>query len=208
MNRRLAVAVGLAAVLAVVVAGCGGAHDHSSATHLTLLAVNPQVGRAVFHLSCRPAGGDVPAPARACAALARSPGIVESPKPFVCHGPGWWDVAISGRLDGTPLRRHVSTCWTQQMRLIGALGIARSLVAHLQPRRKTTLLSGEAHTFPSGRLRPGDEVVCRGHGRTIKGGVPIAFGAEAEAGYDGVGVKPLELKITRHRDGSVSASCT
>ena len=207
MKPRLVAVVGLVTVLAVGAVDCGGRHDSSPATHLTLLAVDPQVGRAVFHLSCGPAGGDVPAPARACAALARTPGLVETAKPFVCHGPGWWDISIKGRLDGRLLRRHVSTCWTSQMQLIGALGIGRVLISHLQPRRRGTLVGGEERTFPPGVLRPGDEVVCRGRGRTIDGGVPVAVGAEAEAGYDGVGVRPLDLTIVRRRDGSVAASC-
>ena len=49
------------------------------ATHLTILAVNPHVARAEFHVSCEPAGGEVPSRADARAALATAPELVTSP---------------------------------------------------------------------------------------------------------------------------------
>jgi hypothetical protein len=37
---------------------------------------------------------------------------VSSSKPFVCLGgtTSWWDITISGRIDGRRLHRSVSTC--------------------------------------------------------------------------------------------------
>lgn len=207
--RRMKVARVTVALLAVaVLAGCGGRAHGQAATRLTILAVDPNVGRAVFHLSCAPAGGDVPAPARACAALERTPGLVRRPVPFVCHGPAWWDLTISGRLDGHPLSRHVGTCWTPQMALIGRLGIAPSLQRHLQPRRTGAVLPGASRTFPGGVLRPGDAVVCEALGRRLVTGVPVASGQTEETGYDSVGGGSISLGVTRHRDGSVTATCS
>ena len=44
---------------AALAAGCGGGRSASPATELTMLAVNANVGRAVFHVDCSPAGGDL-----------------------------------------------------------------------------------------------------------------------------------------------------
>lgn len=210
MTLRPASLVPLALLLlALGVAGCGG-HGHARVgkTTLTILAVDPNVGRAAFHLSCAPAGGDVPEPARACAALARSPQLVTSPTPFVCHGPAWWDVTIRGRLDGRPVSRHVQTCWTEQMALIGGLGIANGLPRHMLPRRTGRLLPGTRRIFPRGVLRPGDAVVCTVHGRRLVGGVPVAVDGAAEIGYDGLGAEPVSLTVARRRDGTVTAACS
>ena len=197
------------ALLVPALAGCGGhAQARVGRTTLTILAVDPDVGRAVFRLSCAPAGGDVPEPERACAALARSPQLVTRPVPFVCHGPAWWDLTITGRLDGRPLRRHVSTCWTAQMGLIGRLGIADGLQRHLLPRRTGRLLPGTQRTFPPGVLRPGDAVVCEARGRRLVGGVPPASGGGAETGYDGTGAGPVSLTVVRRPDGTVTAACS
>jgi hypothetical protein len=89
-------------------------------TDLTLLAVNPCVGRAAFHLACAPTGGDLGNPARACAALVARPQLVTSPKPFTCFGGtfSWWDISITGRLRGRRIHTHTSTCWTPQMAMI------------------------------------------------------------------------------------------
>ena len=117
-------------------AGCGS-RAVTPSTDLTLLAVNQSVGRAALHLTCRPDGGDLRNPARACAALAAQPELVTSPKPFTCFGGrfSWWDVTITGRLHGRPIRSHTSTCWTPQMAMIDRLGISwKSLQAHLLPR--------------------------------------------------------------------------
>jgi hypothetical protein len=103
-------------LVAVLLAGCGSGAANP-ATDLRLLALNPFVGRAAFHLTCAPPGGDLGNPARACAALAAQPRLVTRPKPFTCMGGtfSWWDVTITGRLQGRQVRTHTSTCWTPQM---------------------------------------------------------------------------------------------
>jgi hypothetical protein len=158
--------VGLAIGSLVALSGCGGgpgtrgAEEHEGAepaTQLTILAVNPNVGRAVFRLSCgSPAKGDIPSPERACAVLEQSPELVTSPRRFVCGGGtfSWWDITISGRLAGNPLDSHTSTCWTPQMEMIGKLGIGASLEAHLLPRAREELIGGQQRTIPSGVLQP------------------------------------------------------
>lgn len=212
---RVGMRVSLLLIIASL-AGCGGSRSGAArgsaapGTHLTILAVNPNVGRAVFHLACGPAGGDLPSPTRACDALHETPSLVTNPKPFICHGGpnSWWDITISGRLRGRVFRSHTATCWTPQMAMIGRLGINRSLTAHLVPRRSQELIGGEQRTIPAGVLRPGDLVVCRAHGRRLQDGVPIEVGAHSQTGYSGVDVTSVTLTVTRHRDGSVTASCT
>src|SRR5438132_1259541 len=105
MSRVLVLAVAIFAL-----AGCGDASSKS--TKLTVVAVNTNLGRAVFHLSCHPAGGDLPNAEAACAALAGTPQLVTDPRPFVCHGGlfSWWDVTITGQVRGKNLRRSFSTC--------------------------------------------------------------------------------------------------
>jgi hypothetical protein len=197
-----------AVALAASLAGCG-THVAPS-TSLTLLAVNPEVGRAAFHLTCGPSGGDFRDAAGACAALAERPDLVTKPKPFVCRGgtTSWWDVTISGRLRGHAVRAHTSTCWTPQMATIRRLGIGgwQSLRAHLLPRRREVLLPTERRAFASGALRPGDLVTCRIRGHKLEAGVPIAYGTGG-VGWGGKDVVPVTLSITRKPDGSVTASC-
>ena len=205
----LAVAMRVCVCLLLAAASAGVAHAGARpSTRVTILAVNPNVGRALFHLSCGPAGGDVPAPKRACTALASDPELVLRPHPFVCHGgpSSWWDITVSGRLGHRAFRSHTSSCWTPQMALIGRLGIGRSLAAHLLPRRRQGLFGGQQRTFRAGMLRPGDLVVCDTHGRHLENGVPLA--GTSETGFDGVGVARVRLRVTRHSDGSVTASCT
>src|SRR5205807_409060 len=126
------------------------------------------VGRALFHLTCSPAGGDLPDTSRACAAIGAQPALVTRPKPFVCAGGtfSWWDITVSGRFRGRPLRRFFSTCWTPQMATIGRLGLSwHVLRQHLEPRRREGLIGGQEHTYAAGVLRPADLVTCdvRGH---------------------------------------------
>jgi hypothetical protein len=188
-------------VLVAAAACCAGCSSGGPATRLTILAVNPNVGRAVFHVAC---------PSRACAALEAEPSLATRPKPSVCWGgpESWWELWITGRVRGRPVHAHVATCWTPQMRLIGKLGIARTLQAHLVPRRRRELLIGEHVTYPAGALRPGDLVVCRTYVQRLEAGVPLIY--ELGGSGAGYGSKRIEfmLRVVRHRDGSVTASCT
>jgi hypothetical protein len=139
-------------LIAAALSGCGGGGDGGGRpdTSLTILAVNPNVGRAEFRLSCAPAAGDLPLPERACAALDATPELVTNPEPFTCLGGtfSWWDITISGRLDGQPLHSETSSCWTPQMELIAKLEIGRALDAHLLPRRNERLSGREVRTIP------------------------------------------------------------
>jgi hypothetical protein len=195
-------------LLAVLVAGCGSERVTHS-TDVTLLAVNPSVGRASFHLACGPAGGDLGNPTRACAALAARPELVTDPEPFFCLGGtfSWWDITITGRLHGQRIHAHTSTCWTPQMAMIRRLGIGfQSLRAHLLPRGREAVLPGMQRTFPAGLLRPGDLVTCDILGHKLEGGVPIEY-LTSSAGYGGRNVTSVTLSVTHNRDESVSASC-
>jgi hypothetical protein len=137
-------------LVAVSLTGCGSG-ESSRPTKLTFLAVNPFVGRAAFHLTCSPPGGDLRYPARACSAVAARPQLVANPKPFTCRGgpTSWWAITITGRLRGRQIRTHVATCWTPQMALIGRLGMGRQLQAHLLPQRRAA-----RSRPPSRRRRP------------------------------------------------------
>jgi hypothetical protein len=213
--RRSLVAVrsGKAAALLIVLLlpGCGGSAESGSGpeTKLTIRAVNPNVGRAAFELSCEPVGGDLPEPERACAALADSPDLVRTPKPFVCAGGlfSWWDLTISGYAHRRPVDTRVSTCWTPQMELIGRLGIGRSLDAHLLPRRTESLVGPARRTLPPGVLEPADLVVCEIDGRRLELGVPVRAEESPETGYSGGGVRTVMLRVTLNRDHSVTADC-
>ncbi len=178
-------------------------------TDLTLLAVNPSVGRASFHLACGPAGGDIGNPGRACAALAARPELVTNPKPFSCYGGtfSWWDITITGRLRGRRIHTHTSTCWTPQMAMIRRLGIGfQSLNAHMLPRRREAVLPGTQRTFPAEWLRPGDAVTCDILGHKLDDGIPIEY-ATSSTGYGGKNVTSVTLSVTHNRDDSVTARC-
>jgi len=225
-RRQMRGVIGLLAVAALVAVGYGinrsvtGARSSGSAsnggatgyakTRLTVVALNSWVGRAVFHLDCRPAGGDIPSPARACAALARAPQLVTSPKPFTCMGgtSSWWDVAISGRFNGRPIRRAFSTCWTPQMTTIGRLRLGWPVLQkHLVARRAEAVMPGTSALFPPGELRAADLVTCSILGHHLQLGVPIDVGPPASTGFGGANVTAVTLTVAHHRDGSVSASC-
>ena len=91
--RRLLVAlVAVGAVLTVELRGRGSVAPVPA--NLTVLVVSegfpgrgtvPQGngGRALFHLKCDPASGDVADPAMACAAIAAQPSLVTNPKPYL-----------------------------------------------------------------------------------------------------------------------------
>jgi hypothetical protein len=211
------------ALLVLALAGCGSGMNLVG-TRLTLTAINPNVGLAVFHLKCGPSGGDVNDPGAACSALGHDPKLVTSPQPFTCLGgpTSWFDVTISGRLAGKPVDRKFSTCWTPQMATLGKLGLANSLRDHVRPRRRGLVLAHRTHTFPPGALRPGDLIVCTilhhrlelpiPEGRNPIGKTGVGFGGKLVE----VGNSPNEtlkdivnvtLSGTRDANGSITASC-
>ena len=130
MLVKALIAAATAATLAV--AGCGGRDD----TSLTIEARNSFLGTASFALRCDPPSGDLPDPPRACATIERRPRLVLEPQSFTCAGGtfSWWDVRIRGRLEGDAVDVETSTCWTEQMPLIAALGIgSETLQRHIDP---------------------------------------------------------------------------
>jgi len=200
--------VALALFLLPAAAGCGSAMNLSG-TKLTLTAINPNVGRAVFHLDCGPNGGDLSDPSSACSALGHDPKLVTSPQPFTCLGgpSSWFDMTISGRLAGKPVHRKFSTCWTPQMATLGKLGLARSLESHVLRRRHGIVRPGSPHVFSPGALRPGDLIVCRILERRLELGIPTHFGSIGSVGAGGTAIGSVTLSGRRHADGSISASC-
>lgn len=199
----------LCLLLTLPLAGCGGG-SKPPATALTILAVNSSVGRSVFHLDCGPAGGDVPDPAKACVALAATPQLITEPKRFICAGGtfSWWDVTITGRLDKKPVRRFFSTCWTPQMATIASLHLGWPVLQkHLLPRLHVSVLAGTTHVFPPGALRAADVIACDIRGHQLAMGVPDTFGSGGSVGYGGTNIVSVNLTVSRHRDGSVSATC-
>jgi hypothetical protein len=201
----------MVSVVVLVVAGCGGSRMLPR-TQLTMIALNANIGRAVFHLSCAPVGGDLPTAAKACAALSHNVALVENPKPFNCFGglSSWWDVEISGRLNGKPLRRQFSTCWTPQMATIARLGLGgKALQQHMLPRRRAALLAGTTRSWPGGALRSADLVTCDILGHHLETGVPDTTGPDAKmsTGFGGTNVTSVVLTVAHNSDGSVTASC-
>src|SRR4051794_7174659 len=73
------------------------------AAKLTVLAVREGGGRALFHLRCDPAAGNVAHPAKACAAIAAQPSLVTNPKPFYDGGNNVAYFTITGSLNGKPV---------------------------------------------------------------------------------------------------------
>jgi hypothetical protein len=213
-RRRIVSAVFRTALLASLATALSVGCDSSQTpgTNLTMLALNPSVGRAVFHLRCAPTGGDLPDPSRACAALRQQPRLVTRPKPFVCAGGtfSWWDVTISGRLNGTTIRRSFATCWTPQMATIGRFGLSWDVLRkHLVARRHEGVLPGTRRVFPPGVLRAADLVTCDILGHHLEAGVPVGTGPEGRVstGYGGANIVSVVLTVAHNRDGSVSASC-
>lgn len=216
--------VTLALFLVLAAAGCGSSGMSLTGTKLTLRAINPDVGLAIFHLDCGPTGGDVSDPAAACSVLGRDRKLVTAPQPYTCLGgpTSWFDMTISGRLAGKPVHRTFSTCWAKGMPTLDKLGLTSSLMRHVRPRRRGIVLRGVPHTFPRGKLRPGDLLVCEilhhrltlgipERGRGI-GGTGVAFGGKlVEVGYSSNETIEDQVNIalrgTRHADGSITASC-
>lgn len=129
-KRRPLLAVAVALVLAAGAIAFGvelwsrgsGPVGGAVPANLTLVAANQFGARAVFHLTCDPARGNVPHPDEACAAIAAQPSLVTKPKGFSCFATAW-DFTILGRMNGKPVHTKVVSCWTPQMPLINALGL-------------------------------------------------------------------------------------
>lgn len=186
----------------------GCSRSHAPATQLTIRAANSDIGRSEFHLGCEPAGGDLPDPARACAALSATPSLVTSPKRFICGGESW-EVTIDGRLNGKAIHRSFSTCWTPQNATLEAFGMTSSsdvLKKHLLPQHHEEVLPETKRVFPPGVLEPADLVTCDIRGHHLESGVPTYTGSTS-TGYSGANTLGVILAINRHRDGSVEASC-
>lgn len=175
---------------------------------LTVLAVGEYGGRALFHLRCDPAGGDVAQPAKACAAIAAQPSLVTNPKPFFDFGPNTWYFTITGRLNRKPVHFGGESSWTTQFALIDKLGLAgpHGQPLRLEPRRHGFVQVGRTHTFAPGVLRPGDLVTCRVHhgyqGPALAMSVPIHRGLGGS-----FGAEPGVIAVRVRADGAVVASC-
>jgi hypothetical protein len=210
-QRRVRVAL---VALAVVATGAVLGHEIrglGSVTpvraNLTVLAVDGS-GRALFHLRCDPAGGDVAQPAKACAAIAAQPSLVTNPEPFFDGGSNTAYFTITGRLNGKPVHFSGESDWTPQMALISKLGLAGAHGQPLrrEPRRNGIVGLGQTRTFAPGVLRPGDLVRCRvrntNEGPPLAAGVPIHQGLGIE-----FGATPGVMAVRVRADGAVVASC-
>jgi hypothetical protein len=154
-------AVAAGAVLAVELRGLGSVAPVRA--KLTVLAVGENGGRALFQLTCDPAGGDVADPAKACAAIAAQPSLVTNPRPFSDLGSNTWYFRITGRLNGKPVRFSGESSWTPRFALIEKLGLAgpRGQPLRLEPRRHGSVGMNQTRVLVPGVLRSGDFVTCR-----------------------------------------------
>jgi hypothetical protein len=211
-QRRMLVALIAVAVVAVGAAlgfelrGLGSATQVPA--NLTVLAVADTGGRALFHLRCDPAGGNVAAPARACAAIAAQPSLVTNPKPFYDFGSNGWYFTITGRLNGKPVHFSGESDWTTQMALIHKLGLAgpHGQPLRLQAPRRGFVGIGKTRSFAPGVLRPGDFVTCRVH-HSFRN-PPLAISVPVHGGggrYMGGTSGVIGLRV--RADGTVIASC-
>lgn len=205
----------LLVAVAAVVAGVALAVELSApasvapvAARLVVLAVDDNGGRALFHLRCDPAGGDVADPAKACAAIAAEPTLVTHPKPFYDGGDNGAYFTITGRLNGRPVHFSGESDWTPQMELIEKLGLAgpHGRPLHLEPGRHGFVGLNQTRTFAPGVLRPGDLVTCRVHHSYQ--GPPLAMSVPVHRGFGNLrGTQPGVMAVRVGRDGAVTASC-
>jgi len=178
------------------------------AARLTVLAVRDNGGRALFHLRCDPAGGDVADPAEACAAIAAQPSLVTDPKPFYDGGNNGAYFTITGRLNGKSVHFRGESDWTPQMQLIDKLGLAgpHGQPLHLEPSRHGLVGLNQTRTFAPGVLRPGDRVACRVHHSYQ--GPPLAMSVPIHRGFGKMlGATPGVIAVRVGADGAVIASC-
>lgn len=210
-RRLLAALVAVAVVAAGAVLGFelrGLGSITAVPANLTILAVQDNGGRSLFHLRCDPAGGNVAQPARACAAIAAQASLVTNPKPFYDGGDNGAYFTITGRLNGKPVHFSGESDWTPQMALISKLGLARpnGQPLRLEPSRQGSVGLNQTHRFGPGVLRAGDFVTCRVHGSysgpALSSAVPIRPGG---GGY--LGTQAGVLAVRMQTDGAVIASC-
>ena len=194
MQRRIIVLVGLAAVagaavLTVELRGLGSVTPVPA--KLTVLAVREGGGRALFHLRCDPAAGNVAQPARACAAIAAQPSLVTNPKPFYDGGNNAAYFTITGSLNGKPVHFSAESDW-QPLRL--------------EPSRRGTIGVNQTQTFAPGVLRPGDLVTCRVHHSYQ--GPPLAMSVPIHPSFGSMsGTGPGVMAVRVRANGAVIASC-
>ena len=211
MQRRIIVLVGLAAVagaavLTIELRGLGSVTPVPA--KLTVLAVREGGGRALFHLRCDPAAGNVAQPARACAAIAAQPSLVTNPKPFYDGGNNAAYFTITGSLNGKPVHFSGESDWTPQMALIDKLGLAapNGQPLRLEPSRHGTVGVNKTQTFAPGVLRPGDLVTCRVHHSYQ--GPPLAMSVPIHRGFGSMsGAGPGVMAVRVRANGAVIASC-
>jgi hypothetical protein len=200
--------VAAGAVLSFEFGGLGSSVRQVPAS-LTVLGVGDNGGRALFHLRCDPAGGNVAQPAKACAAIAAQPSLVTNPKPFFDGGNNGWYFKIDGRLNGRTVHFSGESDWTTQSALIDKLGLAdpHGQPLRLEAPRHGFVGVGKTRTFEPGVLRPGDFVTCRIHhsyqGPPLAISVPVHGGGGG--GYLGGQAGVLGLRV--RADGVVTASC-
>lgn len=159
--------------------------------------------RALFHLKCDPASGNVADPAKACAAIASQPSLI--PKSYTDRGGEMWYFRITGSLNGKPV--HFIGGGTG-VPLIDKLGLAgrHGNLLHLEPRRHAFVGMNQTRRFAPGVLRPADLVICRvDHSYR---GPPLAMSVPVHRGLEGeVSSTPGLMAIRIRADGAVLASC-
>jgi hypothetical protein len=209
MRMRRFVVVLVLVVLVAVGTGCAsGQKPGAVPAKLTVLAVREGGGRALFHLRCDPAAGDVAQPTKACAAIAAQPSLVTNPKPFYDGGNNAAYFTITGSLNGKPVRFSGEGDWTPQTALIDKLGLAapNGQPLRLEPSRHGTVGVNKTHTFAPSVLRPGDLVTCRVHHSYQA--PPLATSVPIHRGFGTMlGAGPGVMAVRVRANGTVIASC-
>jgi len=251
-QRRVLVAlsaglvVAVAAVLTVELRGRGSVAPIPA--NLTVLVVGESFvsghggefpwngGRALFHLKCDPASGNVADPTKACAAIAAQPSLVTNPTPYpprssvaglggysggplmqVCHshpvklcpanGPYYFK--ITGSVNGKPVHFGGGGLFATDVPLVAKLGLAGRYgkpVVPLEHRRHAFVAMSHTQRFAPGVLRPGDLVTCRGN-RSYKH--PLAMSVPVHPGNapERSSGMPGLMAIRIRANGTVLASC-
>jgi hypothetical protein len=109
-KRTLRVLASVGAVLALGSLPASGL-ARPPATELTIRVWNrpvPAPPARIYRLACAPAGGTLPHPARACAALAAAPKLLAPPRS--CRAVDVVRATVTGTLRRAPLRRTYLGC--------------------------------------------------------------------------------------------------